>query len=219
MGQPISVDVIFIFLPEGIWNSLNPWGLMHTHTLLVFCVVSIRSRGWTRAPTLPGNQIREIWFRFFLWPRTLAISAEWLVIIWGRAYLFVVHLLHEYWWKVKRKQKGEKTIKAENDKNVFVKCQWRRRIWIKVIKHDCMYKKNIVVGQSYETRRAFIIYSSRVLCLSYSCLIPVCRCCGTLSYCLCFSNQTDQGKDGGFGGGGIIEEEIGKGQIREGGCG
>ncbi len=27
-----------------------------------------------------------------------------------------------------------------------------------------------------------IIYLSRVLCLSYSCHIPVCRCCGTLSY-------------------------------------
>ena len=26
-----------------------------------------------------------------------------------------------------------------------------------------------------------------------SCHIPVCRCCGTLSYSLCFSHQTDQG--------------------------
>ncbi len=37
-----------------------------------------------------------------------------------------------------------------------------------------------------------IIYLPRILCLSFSCHIPVCRSCGTLSYSLCFSNQTDQ---------------------------
>jgi hypothetical protein len=41
----------------------------------------------------------------------------------------------------------------------------------------------------------FIIYSSRILCLSYSCHIPVCRSCGTLSYSLCFSDQTDKGDE------------------------
>jgi hypothetical protein len=41
----------------------------------------------------------------------------------------------------------------------------------------------------------FIIYLPRVLCLSYSCHIPVCHSCGTLSYSLCFSNQTDQGDE------------------------
>jgi hypothetical protein len=49
-----------------------------------------------------------------------------------------------------------------------------------------------------------IIYSSRILCLSYSCLSscrPViflsysCHSCGTLSYSLCFSDQTDQGNE------------------------
>jgi hypothetical protein len=49
----------------------------------------------------------------------------------------------------------------------------------------------------------YIIYSSRILCLS-SCLSscrPViflsfsCHSCGTLSYSLCFSNQTDQGDE------------------------
>jgi hypothetical protein len=45
-----------------------------------------------------------------------------------------------------------------------------------------------------------IIYSSRILCLSYvlsySCrpvILSSCHICGTLSYSLCFSNQTDQG--------------------------
>ncbi len=28
-----------------------------------------------------------------------------------------------------------------------------------------------------------------------SCHIPVCRSCGTLSYSLCFSHQTDQGDE------------------------
>ncbi len=41
----------------------------------------------------------------------------------------------------------------------------------------------------------FIIYLSKILCLSYSCHIPVCRSCGTLSYSLCFSNQIDQGDE------------------------
>ncbi len=44
----------------------------------------------------------------------------------------------------------------------------------------------------------FIIYLSRVLCLSYSCHIPVVLSvvsCGTLSYSLSFSNQTDQGDE------------------------
>ncbi len=41
-------------------------------------------------------------------------------------------------------------------------------------------------------KAALYIYLSRVLCLSYSCHIPVCRSCGTLSYSLCFSKQTDQ---------------------------
>jgi hypothetical protein len=43
--------------------------------------------------------------------------------------------------------------------------------------------------------KIFIIYSSRILCLSfvlsYS-FLSSCRNCGTLSYSLCFSNQTDQ---------------------------
>ncbi len=45
------------------------------------------------------------------------------------------------------------------------------------------------------------IYLSRVLCLSpcrpvvLSSCHPVCRSCGTLSYSLCFSNQTDQGDE------------------------
>jgi hypothetical protein len=45
-----------------------------------------------------------------------------------------------------------------------------------------------------------IIYLPRILCLSscrpvifLSSCHPVCRSCGTLSYSLCFSNQTDQG--------------------------
>jgi hypothetical protein len=53
--------------------------------------------------------------------------------------------------------------------------------------------------------RLFIIYLSYiylgssvshipVIFLS-SCHIPVCRCCGTLSYSLCFSHQTDQGDE------------------------
>jgi hypothetical protein len=50
---------------------------------------------------------------------------------------------------------------------------------------------------------SFIIYSSRVLCLSYSCLsscrpvifLSSCHSCGTLSYSLCFSDQTDQGNE------------------------
>ncbi len=48
----------------------------------------------------------------------------------------------------------------------------------------------------------FIIYLSRVLCLSYSCLsschpviLSSCHSCGTLSYSLCLSNQTDQGDE------------------------
>jgi hypothetical protein len=42
-----------------------------------------------------------------------------------------------------------------------------------------------LLGKSAKIKlRSFIIYSSRVLCLSYSCHIPVCRCCGTLSYSL-----------------------------------
>jgi hypothetical protein len=49
----------------------------------------------------------------------------------------------------------------------------------------------------------FIIYSSRILCLSSclsSCHIPVIflsswHSCGTLSYSLCFCNQTDQGDE------------------------
>ena len=44
-----------------------------------------------------------------------------------------------------------------------------------------------------------IIYSSRILCLS-SCrpvifLSYSCHSCGTLSYSLCFSDQTDQGNE------------------------
>ncbi len=46
-----------------------------------------------------------------------------------------------------------------------------------------------------QNRQIFIIYLSRVLCLSYSCHIPVCRCCGTLSYSLCFTHQIDQGEE------------------------
>ncbi len=49
----------------------------------------------------------------------------------------------------------------------------------------------------------FIIYLPRILCLSSclsSCHIPViflssCHSCGTLSYSLCLSNQTDQGDE------------------------
>jgi len=53
-----------------------------------------------------------------------------------------------------------------------------------VYKNITLYKPDI-----------FIIYLPRILCLSYSCHIPVCRCCGTLSYSLCFSNQTGQGDE------------------------
>ena len=43
-----------------------------------------------------------------------------------------------------------------------------------------------------------IIYLPRVLCLSFV-LSYSCHSCGTLSYSLCFSNQTDQGdKTKGF---------------------
>jgi hypothetical protein len=48
----------------------------------------------------------------------------------------------------------------------------------------------------------FNIYSSRILCLSsclsYSCLsscLSSCHSCRTLTYSLCFSNQTDQGDE------------------------
>ncbi len=47
-----------------------------------------------------------------------------------------------------------------------------------------------------------IIYLPRILCLSfvlsYSCrpvILSSCHICGTLSYFLCFSNQTDQGNE------------------------
>jgi hypothetical protein len=50
--------------------------------------------------------------------------------------------------------------------------------------------------------KVFIIYLPRVLCLSPCRLViflsscrPVCHCCGTLSYSLSFSNQTDQGDE------------------------
>jgi hypothetical protein len=61
-------------------------------------------------------------------------------------------------------------------------------------------------GCNYSAIKAyiFIIYLSRVLCLSscrpvifLSSCRPVCRCCGTLSYSLCFSHQTDQGDETG----------------------
>ncbi len=62
---------------------------------------------------------------------------------------------------------------------------------------------------SYSSRSIFflflflsIIYSSRILCLSscrpvifLSSCHPVCRSCGTLSYSLCYSNQTDEGDE------------------------
>ncbi len=58
------------------------------------------------------------------------------------------------------------------------------------------------------------------MCLAYSCHIRVTICCGTLSYSLCFNNQTDQGdeaecleKEGDYRDG-----EIEDGEIREGEC-
>ncbi len=44
------------------------------------------------------------------------------------------------------------------------------------------------------SRVVSIIYLSRVLCLSYSCLSS-CHSCRTLSYSLCLSNQTDPGDE------------------------
>jgi hypothetical protein len=56
-----------------------------------------------------------------------------------------------------------------------------------------------------------IIYSSRILCLSfvlsYS-FLSSCHICGTLSYSLCFSNQTDKGDETeGFEGEGLEIED------------
>jgi hypothetical protein len=52
----------------------------------------------------------------------------------------------------------------------------------------------------YRTIIYHILYLSGVIFLSYSChipviFLPVCRSCGTLSYSLCFSNQSDQGDE------------------------
>jgi hypothetical protein len=46
----------------------------------------------------------------------------------------------------------------------------------------------------YFCNLSFIIYLPRVLCLSYSCLSS-CHSCGTVSYSLCLSNQSDQGDE------------------------
>ncbi len=58
-------------------------------------------------------------------------------------------------------------------------------------------------GRARAAKTHYIIYLSRVLCLSYSCrpviflssCHPVCRSCGTRSYSLCFSNQINQGDE------------------------
>jgi hypothetical protein len=46
-----------------------------------------------------------------------------------------------------------------------------------------------------DCNQVFIIYLSRVLCLSYSCLSS-CHNCGTLCYSFSFNNQTDSGDEG-----------------------
>ncbi len=69
-------------------------------------------------------------------------------------------------------------------------------------------------------RIIFIIYLSRVLCLSYSCLSschPV-TIAERSAILLVLIIKLTQRRGGGIEEGGIKDGEIGKGQIREGGC-
>ncbi len=91
-----------------------------------------------------------------------------------------------------------------------------------------IYYYIIRVGGLQESSRSFDeLLAATVQYLSYihlgsSVCHPVilssCHSCGTLSYSLCLSNQTDQGDEReGFEREGL-EVEGGKGQIAEGGC-
>ncbi len=60
-----------------------------------------------------------------------------------------------------------------------------------------------------------IIYLSMVLCLCVCVCVTI--CCGTLCYSFSFNNQTDSG-DKTEGLERVMDGEIGKGQIGEGGC-
>jgi hypothetical protein len=81
-------------------------------------------------------------------------------------------------------------------RDVFVYCNWYY-CWINYSPwtvSNCCYSHDVKY-----TVLVSIIYSSSILCLS-SCHIPVvflssCHSCGTLSYSLCLSNQTDQGDE------------------------
>jgi len=82
-------------------------------------------------------------------------------------------------------------------------------------RNSCMLERKIERGNTIDIIKSqrqrkrqkhqkliFIIYLARILCLSFilsSChpvvLSYFCRSCGTLSYSLCFRNQTDQGDE------------------------
>ena len=77
-------------------------------------------------------------------------------------------------------------------------------VWIN--QYCCKYANGLSYTFSHRMSRvhksvvASIIYLPRILCLSfvlsYSCrpvILSSCHICGTLSYSLCFSNQTDNG--------------------------
>jgi hypothetical protein len=71
------------------------------------------------------------------------------------------------------------------------------------VTNDRYLLQTVAIDVIFSLNFAAILYLSYIhlgssvchpVVLSYSCR-PVCRSCGTLSYSLCFSNQTDQGDE------------------------
>jgi hypothetical protein len=89
-------------------------------------------------------------------------------------------------WYVKKERGQEVSVKESgfNCKKRMIcekgPCWWGRR------QHKRRGGKERDWPKVVYPQITFIIYLPRILCLSYSCHIPVCRCCGTLSYSLCY---------------------------------
>ncbi len=67
--------------------------------------------------------------------------------------------------------------------------------WFKIFRFFIHFGISKEFAPEFHCNSLFIIYLSRVLCLSYSCLSS-CHNCGTLCYSFSFNNHTDSGDEG-----------------------